>query len=199
MNTKLTTKTLTALLSIVLLVVFFTQNAMSAQATDKPIAKEEWSLVEVEATISAINTETRELTLKDDSGNLVTIIAGDQVKRLNEFEVGDVVAGEYLTFLRAEFREPTAEEKETPFVVLAEAGKAPKYVNPGAAIGAVVKAVVEVVAVDKPERLVTIQGPRGNYMVLPVKDDAVLNNLKIGEKVIMTYAEAFAIELVKTK
>jgi hypothetical protein len=60
MNTKLTTKTLTALLSIVLLVVFFTQNAMSAQATDKPIAKEEWSLVEVEASISAINTETRE-------------------------------------------------------------------------------------------------------------------------------------------
>jgi Cu/Ag efflux protein CusF len=36
-------------------------------------------------------------------------------------------------------------------------------------------------------------------MVLPVKDDAVLNNLKIGEKVIMTYAEAFAIELVKAK
>jgi Cu/Ag efflux protein CusF len=199
MNTKLTTKTLTALLSIVLLVVFFTQNAMSAQATDKPIAKEEWSLVEVEATISAINTETRELTLKDDSGNLVTIIAGDQVKRLNEFEVGDVVAGEYLTFLRVEFREPTDEEKNTPLVVLAEAGKAPKDVNPEAIVGAVVKAVVEVVDIDKPERLVTIQGPRGNFMVLPVKDDAVLNNLKLGEKVIMTYAEAFAIELVKTK
>jgi Cu/Ag efflux protein CusF len=199
MNTKLTTKTLTALLSIVLLVVFFTQNAMSAQATDKPIAKEEWSLVEVEATISAINTETREFTLKDETGNLVTIVAGDQVKRFDEFAVGDIVAAEYLTFLRAEFREPTAEEKETPFVVLAEAGKAPKDVNPGAAIGAVVKAVVEVVAIDKPERLVTIQGPRGNYMVLPVKDDAVLNNLKIGEKVIMTYAEAFAIELVKAK
>jgi Cu/Ag efflux protein CusF len=199
MNTKLTTKTLTALLSIVLLVVFFTQNAMSAQATDKPIAKEEWSLVEVEATISAINSETREFTLKDETGNLVTIVAGDQVKRFDEFAVGDIVAAEYLTFLRAEFREPTAEEKETPFVVLAEAGKAPKDVNPGAAIGAVVKAVVEVVAIDKPERLVTIQGPRGNYMVLPVKDDAVLNNLKIGEKVIMTYAEAFAIELVKAK
>ncbi len=199
MNTKLTTKTLTALLSIVLLVVFFTQNARSAQATDKPIAKEEWSLVEVEATISAINTETREFTFKDEVGNLVTIVAGDQVKRFDEFAVGDIVAAEYLTFLRAEFREPTAEEKETPFVVLAEAGKAPKDVNPGAAIGAVVKAVVEVVAINKPERLVTIQGPRGNYMVLPVKDDAVLNNLKIGEKVIMTYAEAFAIELVKAK
>ncbi|MFT6350527.1 MAG: Cu/Ag efflux protein CusF [Psychromonas sp.] len=199
MNTKVIKKTLTALFSTLLLVVFFTQNAMSAQSSEKPPSKEEWSVVEIEATISAINSETREFTLKDETGNLVTIVAGDQVKRFDEFAVGDIVAAEYLTFLRAEFREPTAEENETPFVVLAEAGKAPKDVNPGAAIGAVVKAVVEVVAIDKPERLVTIQGPRGNYMVLPVKDDAVLNNLKIGEKVIMTYAEAFAIELVKAK
>lgn len=199
MNTKLTTKTLTALLSTLLLLVFFTQNAISAQAAEKPPSKEEWSVVEIEATISAINKETREFTLKDDSGNLVTIIAGEQVKRFNEFEVGDIVAAEYLTFLRAEFREPTAEEIETPLVVLAEAGKAPKEVNPAAVVGAVVKAVVEVVDIDKSERLVTIQGPRGNFMVLPVKDDAVLNNLKLGEKVIMTYAEAFAIELVKAK
>ena len=199
MNTKVIKKTLTALFSTLLLVVFFTQNAMSAQSSEKPPSKEEWSVVEIEATISAINSETREFTLKDETGNLVTIVAGDQVKRFDEFAVGDIVAAEYLTFLRAEFREPTEEENETPFVVLAEAGKAPKDVNPGAAIGAVVKAVVEVVAIDKPERLVTIQGPRGNYMVLPVKDDAVLNNLKIGEKVIMTYAEAFAIELVKAK
>ena len=34
-------------------------------------------------------------------------------------------------------------------------------------------------------------------MILPVEDDAVLNNLKIGEVVIMTYAEAVALSLTK--
>ena len=199
MNTKSTAKTLTVLLSTLLFAVFFTQNVWSADAAEKPLAKENWSVVEMQATIIAMDSETREVTLKDESGKLVTITAGEQVKRFNEFEVGDIVAAEYLTFLRAEFREPTAEELATPLVVLAEAGKAPKEIDPGAAIGAVVKAVVEVVVIDKAERLVTIQGPRGNYMVLPVKDDAVLNNLKLGEKVIMTYAEAFAIELVKAQ
>ena len=199
MNTRSTTKSLTALLSTLLFAVFFTQNVWSADTAEKPLAKENWSVVEMQATIIAIDSETREVTLKDESGKLVTITAGEQVKRFNDFEVGDIVAAEYLTFLRAEFREPTAEELATPLVVLAEAGKAPKEIDPGAAIGAVVKAVVEVVVIDKAERLVTIQGPRGNYMVLPVKDDAVLNNLKLGEKVIMTYAEAFAIELVKAQ
>ena len=36
-------------------------------------------------------------------------------------------------------------------------------------------------------------------MIAPVMDDAVLMNLKVGEVVIMTYAEAMPVSLVKTK
>ena len=60
------------------------------------------------------------------------------------------------------------------------------------------KAVVKVVSINKEGRKVAIQGPRGNSMILPVEDDAVLNNLKIGELVIMTYAEAVALSLNKS-
>jgi hypothetical protein len=45
--------------------------------------------------------------------------------------------------------------------------------------------------------LVTIKGPRGKYMTFPVEDKALLGQLKVGELVIMTYAEAIAVSLVK--
>jgi hypothetical protein len=162
---------------------------------DKPLVKEKWIGVDIQASVENINAEKREITLKGPQGNLVTLTASEAVKRFAEIKVGDTVQAEYLTFLRAEFREPTAEEIATPLVVLAEAGRAPKEVDPAGVVGAVVKAVVTVVAINTEEKKVAIQGPMGNYMILPVEDDAVLNNLKTGEIVIMTYAEALALSL----
>jgi hypothetical protein len=66
-------------------------------------------------------------------------------------------------------------------------------------VGAVVKAVVEVVAIDTTGKKVAIKGPRGRFMVLPAEDEAVLKNLKVGELVIMTYAEAVALSLITDK
>jgi len=169
----------------------------ATQAADKPAVKEKWIEVSIEATVTGIDKKKREVTLKDKDGEEMTISVGDEVKRFDEIEVGDQVEALYWTFLRAEFREPTAEEKENPLVVLADAGRAPKDVDPAAAVGAVVKAVVKVIVIDKENKEAMIEGPRGNKLIVPVMDDAVLNNLKIGEQVIMTYAEAMAVALTK--
>jgi hypothetical protein len=164
-------------------------------AGEKPLSKEKWIRVNIEATVEKINKETRELTLKGPQGNMVTLTASDEIKRFDEIKVGDMIEAEYLTFLMAEFREPTAEEKATPLMILSEAGRAPKDVDPAGVVGAVVKAVVTVVAINTEDRKVAIQGPMGNFLILPVEDDAVLKNLKVGEIVIMTYAEALALSL----
>ncbi len=168
-------------------------------AADKPLEKEAWNLVEAEATVVAINASTREVTLQDAAGNLATVIAGEAVERFDEIQVGDSVRSEYWTYLRAEFREPTAEEQENPLLVLAEAGQAPPESAPAAEVGALIKAVVKVVAIDTAGREVAIQGPRGRIEVLPVLDDAVLNNLEVGEPVIMTYVQAIALSLDKAE
>jgi hypothetical protein len=194
MEMKMNMKTIiTILLTITLAVPAFAQTS----AGDKPPVKEKWIRVKFEASVEKINREKREITLKGPQGNLVTLTATEAVKRFDEINVGDTVQAEYLTFLRAEFREPTPAEKENPLVVLAEAGRAPKKMAPAGAVGAVVKAVVKVVAINYDGKKVAIQGPRGNFMILPVQDDAVLNNLKVGELVIMTYAEAVALSLEK--
>ena len=186
---------ITLLLTLTIAVPAFAQTS----AGDKPLAKEKWIRVNIQASVENINAEKREVTLKGPQGNLVTLTATEAVKRFDEIKVGDTVRAEYWTFLRAEFREPTAEEKATPLVVLAEAGRAPKEVDPAGFVGAVVKAVVKVVAINTEEKKVAIQGPRGNFMILPVEDEAVLMNLKVGEVVIMTYAEGVALSLSTDK
>jgi hypothetical protein len=186
---------ITLFLTLMLATTAFAQTS----AGDKPLAKEKWIRVRIQASVENIDAEKREVTLKGPQGNLVTLTATEAVERFDEIKVGDTVRAEYLTFLRAEFREPTAEEKATPLVVLAEAGRAPKEVDPAGVVGAVVKAVVKVVAINTQGKKVAIQGPRGNFMILPVADEAVLKNLKVGEVVIMTYAEAVALSLSTDK
>jgi len=69
--------------------------------------------------------------------------------------------------------------------------------DPAAILGAVVKAVVTVEVINRPEMIVTVKGPRGNYVSIPVEDKALIEQLHVGEVVVLTYAEAVALSLQK--
>lgn len=179
--------------------IFITTGFAEDSNSGKPMAKQKWLRVKIKATVEDVDKENRKLILKDSEGKHVTLTADENIERFDEIKVGDSIQAEYLTFLRAEFREPTAEEKETPLVILAESGRAPKEVDPAGLVGATVKAVVKVVSINTKAKKVAIQGPRGNFLILPAEDEAVLKNLKVGEVVIMTYAEAVALSLITEK
>jgi Cu/Ag efflux protein CusF len=172
-------------------------NLYSQQNDEGLPPKELWSQMTIQASIEAIDLASREVTLKGPQGNLVTVEVDNRVKRLSEFKVGDVVSAEYWTYLKAEFREPTPAERNNPLVVLAEGGRAPEGMPPSAAVGAVVKAVVVVDLINRTEGQVTIRGPRGKYMTFQVADQNVINQLKVRDEVILTYAEALALSLKK--
>ncbi|MDM9632166.1 hypothetical protein [Robiginitalea aurantiaca] len=159
--------------------------------------KEKWSLVSTEGTVTEIDKQTRKITLKGPDGELATVTASEEVERFDEIAVGDVITFEYYTYMMAEFRKPTEAELAEPIVALAEAGKAPEGMDPGAVVGAVVKAVVTVEILNRPNMLATVKGPRGNYLTVEMEDEALMRKLNIGQQVILTYAEAMAISLNK--
>jgi ribosomal protein L6P/L9E len=161
--------------------------------------KEKWNLVAAEGAVTAINKETRDITLKGPDGELVTLTASDAVERFDEIAIGDIMTFEYYTYMKAEFRKPTDEEIAEPLVVLAEGGKAPEGMDPAAVVGAVVKAVVTVEILNHPNMTATVKGPRGNYLTVEMEDEALMKKLNIGQQVILTYAEAMAISLSKAK
>ena len=161
--------------------------------------KEKWNLVTTQGTVTAIIKETREVTLRGSTGDLVTITASDAVERFDEIAVDDVITFEYWTYMKAEFRQPTPEELAEPLVVMEEGGKAPEGMDPAAVVGAVVKAVVTIEVLNRPYMLATIRGPRGNYMTIQMEDTELIKQLNIGQVVILTYAEAIAVSLEKVE
>ena len=149
----------------------------------------------MQGTVTAIVVDTRELTLMGINGNLVTITAGEAVERFDEIAVNDVLKFEYYTNIKAEFRKPTSEEIAEPLVVMAEGGKAKEGMDPAAILGAVVKAVVSIEVLNRPNMTATVQGPRGNYVTIQMEDEELIKELNIGEVLILTYAEAIAVSL----
>lgn len=172
-------------------------NAFSQEGPESRPAREKWDLVAMQGTVTEIVKETRDITLRGTEGNLVTITAGEEVERFDEIEVGDVITFEYWKYLKAEFRKPTAEEMAEPLVAAAEGVKAPEGMDPGAVVGAVVKAVVSIEALNRPLMLATVKGPRGNYLAIPMEDEVLITELNIGQVLILTYAEAVAVSLTK--
>ena len=185
-------------LNFVILVFLLLSNTSYSQETESKLdSKERMETTEIKGTITDINTETREITLEGENGEMETITADDSIERFDELEVGDVVVFEYVKYLKAEFREPTPEELEEPLVVLAEAGKATKDQAPAGAFGAVIKAVVTIQTINLPLKFVTIQGPAGNYTTIDVEDEELLKKLYVGQVVILKYIEAMAVSVEK--
>jgi hypothetical protein len=183
-------------LAILLAVSLFVGCAAKKDSVRRP-DRERWDQVTLQAEVIAIDYDQRLVTLMGTSGSLVTLEAGNEIKRFDEIEPGDLVTADYLTYLKAEFRDPTPEEEEEPLVIVADAGKAPEGFPPGAAVGAMVKAVVSVVNINAPFREVTVQGPNGNYVAIPDVDPNLIKDLKLGEVGILTYVEAIALTLEK--
>lgn len=187
-------------IAVVLSLFFLScQSATDTKMSERRAPREKMKIVKIEAEVKEIDIEKRTLTLEGPMGNLVTLKAGEEVKRLNEIKKGDIVQADYWTYIFSEFRNPTAEEEKNPIMVYADANIAPDEMPPGAAAGIVVRAVVSVEVINLDDKLVTIKGPKGKYLSLPVEDTALLEDLEVGEVVILTYAEAVALSIQKVR
>ena len=178
--------------------------AVSAMAEEKkqsaaPLSAEESILVNVTATVQAIDQAKREVTLKGPLGNVVTFTVDKRVKRLNEVKVGDDVTADYYVSLALEVRAPTEEEKQNPVTVLEETARAPMGTQPAGGNLREIKVVTTVQGLDLPTRSITLQGqgPMGYSATIRVKDVDKLKQLHLGDTIVVTYTEALAVSLEK--
>lgn len=160
-------------------------------------AREKTVLINITASVEAIDQTTREVTLKGPLGNTVTFTASPKIERLSEVKVGDHVRADYYISIAAELRAPTAAEEQVPFELVEAADKSPVGTTPAAGAVRRFKVVTTVEGVDLSTQTITIKGPRGKYATLHVPESPNLSKLKLGEKIIVTYTEALAISLEK--
>lgn len=168
----------------------------AAMAADVPTRKET-VLTNVTATVDAIDHKTREVTLKDPSGNQFTFTAGPEIKRLEEVQVGDTVNAKYHMSFVAELREPTADEKQKPLIIRDTTIRATEGDPAGGNVQRI-RAVTTVETVDRTTQTLTVKGPLGRLVTARVENPAMLEKLKIGQTIVITYTEAVGIALEKT-
>jgi hypothetical protein len=76
----------------------------AAAVTSEPGKATAVRTVEVSAQVVGIDKATRTLTLKGSKGEVVDVVASDEVKRFDEIKVGDSIVARYIEALTLELK-----------------------------------------------------------------------------------------------
>jgi hypothetical protein len=182
-------------LAVLALALLLTGPALAAEdaAADKPAIATAQTMT-LSAQIVALDKEARTVTLKGPQGNLRTIEVGPEVKRLDEFEVGDVVVAEYLQELVIEV--VAAQEGDEPGEgAMAAAARAPDTERPGMITAETRVKTARVAEIDLENQTFKLDWGQGNVQQYVPRDPENLKRAEVGDMVIVSFTEALALQL----
>ncbi len=164
----------------------------------KPMAPIE-DTVEVSATVEKIDVAERLLSLRTESGDVVTVEVDPLVKNLAQMKVGDRVVAQYREAIGAQIRTTAS---DAPATVQLNTDVAKPGERPGASASSTTTIPVTIASVDAAKDLVSFYGEDGLMRAITVQTPqakAFIKQLKVGDKVEVTYTEAFAVSVVPAK
>jgi|WetSurMetagenome_2_1015567.scaffolds.fasta_scaffold01565_14 hypothetical protein len=147
------------------------------------------------ATVDAIDTAKRKMTLKWPDGKTKTIKVGKEVVNFDQIAIGDKVnttfVEELAVFVKKSDAPPSAEETET--VALA-----PKGAKPGVIVADTQVVTAKIEAINYRTRTVTLKGPAGQPKTLKVGNNVKnFKTVKKGDEIVVRFTEALAIIVEK--
>ena len=108
---------------------------------------------------------------------------------------GDTIHADYTVGAVAELREPTEEEKSAPLTEVTDTARGTSEAPPAAAIGRAVRAVASIESLDPTAQSATVKGPEGGLVTVHVEDPTVFNSLKVGQPIVVTFAEKLVLSV----
>jgi translation initiation factor IF-1 len=159
-------------------------------AVAQPITKSQSTTVT--ATVEAIDRTDRMVTLKTTTGESVTTSVSPEMKRFDTLKVGDKVSITYYESLLAQVEKPGEAPFKTGDAVAVNPAPGAK---PGGSVGRQIKATVTVEEIVNDPPTITVRGEKGRVVSFRVKDPKVLSRLKKGDRVDVTYTEAFLLKI----
>jgi hypothetical protein len=149
---------------------------------------------QITATVTAIDTPNRELTLATPDGKKTQFKAGPDVVNFPQIQVGDqvnaIVTEQVAVFMATDA--PPQSDGAAGMVALAPVGA-----KPGALMAATVQVTATVTDIDLKDHKATLQFPDGTSKTFAVRPDVDLTQRKVGEQVVIRYTEALAISVQK--
>ena len=166
-----------------------------AEEAEAPAGGGRATLVSVEAVVTDIDLETRQVSLQGPMGNTVTLTATEEVVKLEDVSVGDMLMATYMSSLEGELREPTEEELAEPWVVLEDSGVLMDAEQPTAGGARLIRAVCTIEGMNRLLGTVTILDPRGKAHVIADVEPEKMAGVTLGQTIVMIYTEAVAVTL----
>jgi len=169
--------------------------ALAVAQEKKPM--EASDLQSITATVEAVDSSKREVTLKGPKGNVVVISVPESVKRFPEIKVGDLVNVKYMESVVIAVKEadPTAKLGTTTETKV----KRSEGEKPGGAAARQVTATVAVESVDPATPSLTVRKADGGTASYRVRDARNLEGVKPGDHIVVTYTEALAVQVSAPK
>jgi hypothetical protein len=150
----------------------------------------------VTATVESIDLATRAVTLKGPDGKVMGLKVGEEVKNLPQVKVGDKVTVTYYESIAAQIIKPGTGPASAAQQAVATAKPGEK---PAGAMVQQVTVIATIEAIDKTTQYVSLKGPEGKTVEVKVKSPKNLEGVKVGDEVAITYTEAMAVSVEKSK
>ncbi len=147
------------------------------------------------AEITAINLETREVTLRDEQGDEVTIVAPEKITRLEDHSVGDMLVVEYLSSIAGEMRQPTEEELQNPWVEISGDAINTDVTHPAIGSARQFRSIATIKELNREARSAVIEDARGRtHTIRDVKSEK-FDGVSVGDQGVVVFTEAIAVSV----
>jgi Cu/Ag efflux protein CusF len=163
--------------------------ALNAQIKDAAVAVAETEAV---VTVIKVDPKARTVTFRGPKGGVATLHLPPESQNINQVKPGQRYRMTYVESVAVEIHKggkPSAGATQQVKVAAKGAKPGGMMVNTRQISG-----VID--AIDFTNRYVAIRGPQGNTVALKVADDVKLEALSAGDRIVVTYTEALAVEMV---
>jgi hypothetical protein len=171
------------------------KKGQAASAGKKPSVYKE-KVVTGMATVEAVDLDKRIVTLKRADGSVFDLTVGPEARNLPQVKVGDEVVVKYYESIAVQVTKPGAKEGAEVKEAVARAKPGEK---PAGAIAKQVTVTATVEKIDKKKMTATLKGSEGKVVDVKVRNPKNLENVNVGDQVVITYTEAVAVSVEKPK
>ena len=172
-----------------------------AATAQKPVTKSK--SVSATATIQAIDTTTRSITLRDETGVEDTYVAGPEVQRFDELKVGDTIKMTYYESVFLQVRKAggaagTTGAKPADATLDAAVTRGTGAL-PGVTGSVQEKMTVTIKAIDPAVPSLTVTTPDGRTITRKIEDKKNLDGVAVGDLIDITYTRALLTSVERGK
>ena len=159
-------------------------------------SREETAVRSFRARVGAIDPATRMVTLVSDAGDKLIFRADEGVRNLEQVKVGDELQGDLVEKLLIEARPATEAEQAAPVQVTEGLVRAEPGEKPAGLFVRELKSVFTVASIDSAAGGGELRDANGELHFVKARDPAVLERLRVGDTVVVTYTEALRLQVV---